>query len=668
MGNESLVAGNRQYERGRKSRHGSEASPSIPAPGKQTLQERDYHAAPSAHVGASKPGTVFPNGATPWADGGSTKGTSSSPAARSDDKVRARAIVSGLRAAQHELDTSGEMEDALRHLLHVGNVSPEYKGAADHEIVWAAADSFERSLRRRAGKQPGPFRRLLDLNTRIRSDIGLTGASKPGRDLSAGTDARFAKDAIGPALDALAIRTRDSLKFLEGTETHDQTQRNRAVERIAGDVEFTSDYVRGLLDTLPADERASHSSAADSAALAVGKVLRWVRSRPAHEHLEHLLVRSTQAFNAVLEQIGADKIEDRDQAPLSERGKHGSELEGADFKQAMDATTRALQGITIRQHQTIDLFKDLAGLDDQAQPDFKAALLNAVIDLALGNVIGQFAKLLATAPGATKSRTVKPPILERLDQLEQPRSGSGIEGVFTVGLGSLKTAMSAKLAGSTNVNPRKRALYYFCTAMHRAEQKRLEMYMHNLNGLESRGAITADQLRDIAHVTEMRTDTIVAEYLQEITKAWASYLAHSRLGTKGSGTDKVSNMRDYFGVEKPGGREFGTSRAGGDGTLSIVLRIEGGAAKPTLDHSQTKVVGLNSELKSHLFEAAGHDFNRVELPKEVHVEARFARATIALDEKNRIRDVRNWHEVQHHVGGATASGFWQLWGKNLKVG
>jgi hypothetical protein len=57
----------------------------------------------------------------------------------------------------------------------------------------------------------------------------------------------------------------------------------------------------------------------------------------------------------------------------------------------------------------------------------------------------------------------------------------------------------------------------------------------------------------------------------------------------------------------------------------------------------------------------------VALPKEIHVEGDFARATIALDEQNQVRDARNWHEIARYVGGMDAQRFWDVWGHNWKV-
>jgi hypothetical protein len=79
------------------------------------------------------------------------------------------------------------------------------------------------------------------------------------------------------------------------------------------------------------------------------------------------------------------------------------------------------------------------------------------------------------------------------------------------------------------------------------------------------------------------------------------------------------------------------------------------------------VIGLNSELQAHLLTAANHEFDRVELPKEVHVKARFAHGVIALDDKNKVCDVQNWDEVSRYLGGVSAASFWRTWGRNLRV-
>ena len=42
-------------------------------------------------------------------------------------------------------------------------------------------------------------------------------------------------------------------------------------------------------------------------------------------------------------------------------------------------------------------------------------------------------------------------------------------------------------------------------------------------------------------------------------------------------------------------------------------------------------------------------------------------AVIAHDERNEVRDVQDWAEVQRKVGVESGAKFWRLWGKGLEL-
>jgi hypothetical protein len=599
---------------------------------------------------------------------GSNTGAPGQAGAKGDDKTRARAIITGYQAAQHELDKTGSPGGTLDHLAHVANVTPEYTRESDFQRVHAAADSFAHALSARSKRSPEKYQRLVELNDQIRSMLGLTKPSKGGANLAGGSDAKYASAAIGPALGSLALRTRDSLSFLEQLGSDSQGQRAGAIERIASDIDFTSEYVLSLLDELPGEARRGLAKEAAGAAHSVGRLLRWVRTRPAHEQLEASLLRGVSVFDRALTSMGTEPIANRDEVPLTEGQRHASEEEHAEFEQAFDAAKAAINSLHEGQHSTIELLRGIGVLDDAAKPpDFVPSLMNAIIDGLLNNSVAQFAKILGSAAA------VSLPKAGQTIGLPAPPAGPGptAENIWSIGLGSLKTAAKSELAAPPSaggVDGTKLALHYFCNALKTAETVRLDAYVGKLDDLKKRSAMTAAQLRDIERSAKTKAAHLAEGYLQQITTAWAQYLAQSRLGTMGTGADNVSKMDDYFGEERPGGnRALGTSDAGGGGALKLVMRIERGAAKPILDPSATQIIGLNSVLKEQVLAGANHELDKVKLPKEVHVEVEFARATIALDEKNRIRDVINWHEVLRHVGGLSAYRFWKLWGKGLKV-
>ncbi len=607
--------------------------------------------------------------AQPDANTSSTQGpeATETSTADGDDHAMAQAIITGYRAAQHALDKFGTPDAVRPHLLHVGNVSPEYRGKADHRTVVAAADAFDLALRARMQSSPGKFQELDETNKRIRIDLRLKDASGPVQDLSGGSDASYAKEAIAPAFDALAVHTRGALRALDELDGDHQAGRMRIIEVVAGDIDFTCDYVRGLVSQVAREQRRGFAGSADGAANAILKVKHWVREQPGSAHLMAKLLRGVETFDEVAVEIGAPKIGDRDEVPLTESQQSHADEEKAAFEKAMGELTHEIDAVAELNRDKIASFRETAMLDDQPQPDFESRLLRAIVDTMLSTVIGQFAKVLAT-PGSP----VHLPVAAKTVGLPQPpaqSAGFGLDSVFSIGLGSVKTAVMAAIAAppSQGVDPRKLAAIHFTDALLAAEVARAQAYKDKLGALKNDRAITASQLRDLKSIMRTHASALAEHQRQEITKAWATYLAQSHLGTKHSGGKKVANMHDYFGKHTPSGRVFGTSKAGGDGIVSVVMHIENGAAKPTVDPSATKVIGLNSVLQSDILDAANHELAHVELPKEVHVYSEFAHATIALDERNHVCDVINWDQMLRHVGGLSAFRFWQLWGKNLKV-
>jgi hypothetical protein len=625
--------------------------------GAAAYQKNASHADPSSGSATNADAQTSGN------DGGARTST-----AGGDDHATAQAIISGYHAAQHALESSGSPDAARPHLLHVLNASTGY-GKADFEAVSAAADSFDLTLRSRSHGKP---HELDDLNKSARQGLGLGPTHNPRQNMSGGNAASYAKAAIGPALDTLAARTRASLGWLEELESSDQSRRIRTIELIAGDIDFTSEYVKGLLAQIAPEERHSFADATSHAAQAILKIMHWVRERPTHARLSAKLRPGVAKFDEMSAEVGGEKIGDRNEEPLSENQMSHAREEQADFKSALGEAVAAIQFVAKQHKANIKMFGQIAMLDDLPQPDFKAALMTAIIDTALSMLIGHFAKVLFAAnvaPAVTGS--VGLPAAAGAVSLPAPaaKGHDVLSNIFVIGLGSVKSAVKSEMGKPPGgeVDPLKLGATYFCRALTVAEDARERAYEDNLRKLEANGTVTATELRDITHSMNQQAQGLGDEYLRAITNAWATYLAQSHLGTKHSAGKRVADMDHYFGEKSAGGRVFGTSKAGGTGVLHVLMTIDEGGARPHVDRSATKVIGFNSEQKGHVLESADYELDRVDLPKEVHVHAGFARATIALDEHNNVRDVLNWEQMQRHVGDVTAYRFWQLWGKNVKV-
>jgi hypothetical protein len=242
---------------------------------------------------------------------------------------------------------------------------------------------------------------------------------------------------------------------------------------------------------------------------------------------------------------------------------------------------------------------------------------------------------------------------------------AGSEGAGENGASSREREANNE-AESSKIDPKSRALVFFTGQLSKNVRARFRSYGLSVSQMVNDSAVEASDLHEMATTLDAIAGRARQQYLMKSASLWASYCAQSRLGSHYSGTRKVSKMQDYFGCPQSDGRAGGTDRSGGDGVLSVVLEIEGPSSRPKLDREQTRIIGLNSELQKYVLSSAGYELARVNLPKEVHVLCHFSHAVIALDETNRIRDVRGWEWLGQDLG-LSASEFWKHWGANLEV-
>jgi hypothetical protein len=616
-----------------------------------------------ARAAAATAASLF-TGKTPWASESQAQNPDASAAQQSsegtqEDRVRARAITTGFAAAQHAVDVGAHVASATRHLEHVRNVAVDYQRTHDYDLVTHAADAFDDAIRRAENKLAKLPTSLLELNASTRRALRLHSASARSSVPAFGSELQYAKSAIGPALDVLTMDANETFAFVE-TQEHG-APRTSAVQRIGAEIANSATYVSSLLERLPKAERVVFRPSTELAAVAIGKLLRWSRTRTPHANLERSLLPGVGAFDEVLHLTGAPSIESRTATLLSEAAVHAGEQESAGVSHAAETLRAVLHGIGRRQTTAITAFYDLAKLEDTVQPDFKAELLKALVAAVIGNV--------TTAITQALSHPSRPRLPMAAKTIGLPSAHPGqrdsVAKILNVGLTSLQQAINATTAPS-NVDPKQRALVFFRAAMQNGADKKLELYSANIQTLAAASEVSADELTDLSARFRATTELVFHEYLTRASIAWASYLSRSRLGEERAGSEKVSTMEQYFGKPVAGGREFGTSKSGGDGVLSVHLRLNGANGKPEIDHSLTKIVGLNGELKATILQAAEHRLGKVSLPKEVHVDVRFAHATIALDEQNRIRDVSNWGDVERYVG-VSAYSFWKQWVRDLEV-
>jgi hypothetical protein len=509
--------------------------------------------------------------------------------------------------------------------------------------------------------------------------------SRAARDSKA-ADRIWAPKTMGDAITPVLHGVSDYMgRALDALDVEHDTPENR--EAIVGDATSqlldASKIVGALLDGERADKRSQYRPAVEQAAIHVNALLRFVRTRTPHKALEQQLMIGVTAFDQVIDRVGTQSIESRPAAVLSERASHTSELEAAGTTKAKEALNGVLYQLEQQQERAITDFLHIAQLKDHEPPpifeeflnamvlaltvEFSEALLALALSKSVAEQSARFVEELGHAGGANLSHAA-----EKATHAEESREllvklfSSPVEA----GLEANKDATHEREGkdpeeGEVKVDRKALALVRFTSRLESSVNNRYLGHVSTVEDLVSSGAAGEADLDQMAAALSSTVSASYDQVFVRTTKAWATYLAHSRLGTRFAGNTKVSDMRNYFGTPEGEKRQFGTDHSGADGVLSIVFDVDEHGARHLVD-SQTQVIGLNSVLKNTILNDADHQLARVALPKEVHVRARFAHATIALDETNRIRDVRGWQEVERIIG-ETAFQFWSRAGKDLRV-
>jgi hypothetical protein len=315
----------------------------------------------------------------------------------------------------------------------------------------------------------------------------------------------------------------------------------------------------------------------------------------------------------------------------------------------------------MRQQAAVTKFANLAALEDQEEPDFVIELLKAVFIAALGHfgghIFGAATGVAATAlSSAVKNTSVHLLSAKNIEEIVRRVTDVSTDAIQSISGGG---------SGQTKLDPQARARAFFVAMMQIDIADRCAQYTKNLNALQGAGEISPDHIDVVSSIFEHILPSAHDAFLLETTKAWTKYVVRSRVPAKK--LDKsVSDMRDYFGTQRAGGtRDFSTSKAHGAGVLSIRMIVDPPGTRPRIDHTATQLVGMNSQLKEFLLNAAGRQFDKIDLPKEVSVNTDYGRAVIALNERNEVQDVLNWSDVVRKVGVESGQRFWTLWGKGL---
>jgi hypothetical protein len=594
-------------------------------------------------------------------------GTSSKyapPPKLDDEDIELRAIVAGLRAAQHALDSArtpaqaaAACEAAIAHLTHVSNAAGSFYGAhGKAESAVAAARSFAVSLEALRDRAPDAVpSRLDELTAVVRDTLGAENLSPARRHKETASDKSYVRNAIAPALELITVRTREGLETLESAPAH-SPNRDAQVAALAAELTESSRYASGLLKDLTFEERQQFAVQAEVAAAEIQKLVRWVRTRAPHKAMEASMSDVIFSFNVVLRHVGLTTIERSQAGTLSEGGLYKGEQEQASVGTAAEGLRDAIETLERSQSSAVDTFNSIAGLEDLAQPSFAEEVLKAVIVATLGYFTSGLIRVITTLKAATMNETTG--VYTPAVMMPEP-----FLGLFTVGINSANASIQTAWSKVTKDNSVALARAVYCEAVRADIGAKADAYKANVTKLTSESAASSTELDTMTQAILKAAAMVEKVHVQQLSHGWTTYLARSRLHTR---TDGTANTRNYFGTPTEHGREFGTSKQATHGVMQLLMVVDRGGRTPRQDVSATKIVGLNTQLMGNVIADAGHDLNRVRSPKELHVRAEFGRAVIVVDEHNRFQDATDWDQVKRSVG-VTALQFWKMYGGKLRL-
>jgi hypothetical protein len=591
-----------------------------------------------------------------------------------DERVEARAVVEGFRAAQHELDEANDVVAmpaqaviARKYLVHVAEAAQRYGSTSGKDAVRQAADSFDQALQRflsRSKPSRYEFEQLVETSLRVRRQLAIPVTSpRASYRKETGTDASYIKSTLPAVLQLIEVRCKDGINWLQ---RYGDDDRNQVVANLATDLQDSIGHVKWLTSQLSFEDRKAFEKDLGRSADEMMLLLEWIRTRTAHHAMETQFLKSVRAFDHVLLDCGVPMVEKRP-APLSGEAIESGRQEHETLKNAKDALDGVLDQVQVRQQSAIGRFNSLAALTDVEKPNFIEELFKAALVAALGHFGGHVIGLL-------KGDTALPRAAQTISLPPVHNWAAIIDKVADVGTDTVQSLVGQAIASTAKTNPMERARAAFVAGMEIDAKDRQVVYRRNVEKLIKASQITAGQIDKLRERFASTLGDVHASFYEQTAHAWASYNAQSRIGAVHRGGTKgkrVSAMKDYFG--KPRSEHDSTDRAGGTskqgtvGVFSMTLWHDNGVPKPKLQSS--RVNGMNSSMRAAILEGAGHDFDKIWLPKEVHVRtARGGHAVIALDERNEIRDVINWTGyVSQDVGLDTAARYWALWKNTIKL-
>jgi hypothetical protein len=576
-------------------------------------------------------------------------------------------LLAHIHRAQALVERAGPTELALvvgvvnDHLGQAIDLALSHRSAFGEPVV-RAVNSLDQALQqflKRPKAQSVALVHLANYNSRLRELVGVKSGSNPA-DLhhERGDDSELKSQLVKSTLQVIAAHAQQGLTRLA---TRPSADREREVTGIAAELEPHIHVTSRWIESIPEAKRSVFQTDATEAASQLSLVHDWVTTRTNHRTMRSRFQKTIELFDGSLKQLGMPPV-----GQFHPETSGDTKTSGADEQRAFDAQhdklLNVIDSLVSRQQATVRAFTSLAALkDEEDEPALLESILKSLIIAGLGHLGGMILGTLLTG----SAKTMGASLVKR--GTDQPsRLASVISRTTEVGIDTIQGVVGGALEDSVKTNPHDRARAHFIKSFEVAGSKQIERYKTNLANLKRDSDISTEEMAATTASFEANMERIVDGYGIQLATSWAVYVAQSNLGQVKDRDVLLTDLSHYFGKDtEDGGRIAG--RGGRGGVLRLRLYVDEKTATPKIDHSETQVIGMNSEIKNMLVKSANHDISKIPLPKEIHVQAGMGQAVICVDERGTFRDSRNWGNVVQKTRFLEPSLFWAQHRQILKV-
>lgn len=594
-----------------------------------------------------------------------------------------RDVASSLRAARHAFDetkstaSTGEVAAQARmaalhidHAAHLAGHQPSDELISQGTLVGQSLIRFVEQARRAHLEitKEDAFVQLGASYAKLKQALTLPDVERSAHYVKElGTDASYHTPLVHHTLQRIATTAEQGLGTLSAKSI---PERDATVDEIASHLEAYAVYVDALVEGTPAGKRGAFRADAVNASAHFERLRWWIQQRPANRRMLQRLHTAKTSFNATLTRLDLPLLQ------KSTAGSDHDELtaikteEGA-VQSSMARFVAALDSVEAREREGVNTVEKLASLENNPRPpSFIESLIVSTFVAVVGNLgaqilgtlAGKAASVMSGIPDAIKGL---PPAADMI-QIAAPVRDLSLLG--DIASDTIQPIVSGALGDSSKETSQARARVFFMSGLRLTASDRIAKLKVRMRDRIKANDIAAHELDALSSILEDTQALLHEHYFRNALHAWTTYVAQASLGSKGRGKAAVANMDHYFGGHRGPYRDPLTAKNGRDGVLHVHLHVDPDGTRPRVAHDKTEIVGMNDDLAKEVAKAAGHRLSKVPLPKEVHVHTRSGIAVIAIDERDQVRDSRDWGgAIARETGILQAERFWRVWGEGVAI-